>query len=171
MWFCLRWAIVPRFRCFPFCCCDLVRLTLIPSVLTDFYRNILQPPVGVNPKNFFAPLRCCCVQTARSYQACLTSASVNTTRCLVDVLISAWSKKKIKDVQVGSSWCSTLYILSPNSMMTHLTSFASCRHPQHCPPNSHCWPQTSCRLVLISPTPLSRRMMAILALALWYEAD
>ena len=32
---------------------------------------------------------------ARSYQACLTSASVNTTRCLVDVLISAWSKKKL----------------------------------------------------------------------------
>ena len=29
---------------------------------------------------------------ARSYQACLTSASVNTTRCLVDVLFSAWSK-------------------------------------------------------------------------------
>ena len=45
-------------------------------------------------KTFIAPSRCCCVQMARSYQACLTSASVNTTRCLVDVLISAWSKKK-----------------------------------------------------------------------------
>ena len=44
---------------------------------------------------FFAPSRCCCVQMARSYQACLTSASVNTTRCLVDVLISAWSKKNV----------------------------------------------------------------------------
>ena len=46
-------------------------------------------------KTFIAPSRCCCVQMARSYQACLTSASVNTTRCLVDVLISAWSKKNL----------------------------------------------------------------------------
>ena len=61
------------------------------------------PPPGTGSKdsrlsdsliqNFFAPSRCCCVQMARSFQACLTSASVNTTRCLVDVLISAWSKK------------------------------------------------------------------------------
>ena len=45
-------------------------------------------------KTLTAPSRCCCVQMARSYQVCLTSASVNTTRCLVDVLFSAWSKKK-----------------------------------------------------------------------------
>ena len=50
-------------------------------------------------KTFFAPSRCCCVQMVRSYQACLTSASVNTTRCLVDVLISAWSKKKVYFLQ------------------------------------------------------------------------
>ena len=53
-------------------------------------------------KTFIAPSRCCCVQMARSYQACLTSASVNTTRCLVDVLISAWSKKNLTGYQCGA---------------------------------------------------------------------
>ena len=49
-------------------------------------------------KTFFAPPRCCYVQMARSYQACLTSASVKTTRCLVDVLVSACMQQIIPGV-------------------------------------------------------------------------
>ena len=73
-------------------CCAL----LGPRFEVSFTRNREQRLTPVRlpfQKTFFAPHRCCCVQMVRSYQACLTSASVNTTRCLVDVLISAWSKK------------------------------------------------------------------------------
>ena len=41
---------------------------------------------------------------ARSYQVYLTSASVNTTRCLVDVQVSAWSKKKSTCHIVSEKW-------------------------------------------------------------------
>ena len=71
-------------------CCALLGLRFeVPSTWNREQRHM---PVRLPYTKLFAPSRCCGVQMARSYQACLTSASVNTTRCLVDVLISAWSK-------------------------------------------------------------------------------
>ena len=84
---------------------------LVPQALglrfpsTWLLEQRLLPVRLLDKKLYFAPSRCCCVQMARSYQACLTSASVNTTRSLVDVLISAWSKKKSLHNQMLSKQC------------------------------------------------------------------
>ena len=70
------------------------------SIILDYGAVAFARQTPCLKKPFFAPSRCCCVQIARSYQACLTSASVNTTRCHVDVLISAWNKKMKRIIRI-----------------------------------------------------------------------